>query len=160
MTLNQISDTYAVPLTEILQEFSLPDATSGDTAIKDLESETFEVTLLREWLASRINGEKPALTPPLSMELSSQPTAIPTISVTPQATGEITETHIASENTITGKTTFQELIDWGLDMVVIESIIGNPFPGGEIIIKDYVTGLGMEFSPVKTALQIELDKAK
>ena len=43
-------------------------------------------------------------------------------------------------------------------MVVIESIIGTPFPGGEIIIKDYVTGLGMEFSPVKTALQGELEK--
>lgn len=164
MTLNQISDTYAVPLSEILQEFSLPVATSGDTAIKDLESETFEVTLLREWLVSRMNGEKPALTTPLPMELSPQPSATPTsvttIRVTPQVTGEITETHIAPENTITGKTTFQELIDWGLDMDVIESIIGTPFPGGEIIIKDYVTGLGMEFSPVKTALQGELDKAR
>ena len=164
MTLNQISDTYAVSLTEILREFSLPDTTSGDTSIKDLESETFEVTLLREWLVSRMNGEEPALTIPLPTELSPQPTAIPTnitiINVTPQVNGEITETHIAPENTITGKTTFQELIDWGLDVVVIESIIGTPFPGGEIIIKDYVTGLGMEFSPVKTALQDELEKAK
>jgi len=164
MTLNQISDTYAVPLSEILWEFSLPDTTSGDTAIKDLESETFEVTLLREWLVSRMNGEKPALTTPLPMELSPQPSATPTsvttISGTPQVTGEITVTHIAPENTITGKTTFQELIDWGLDMDVIESIIGTPFPGGEIIIKDYVTGLGMEFSPVKTALQGELDKTR
>ena len=95
MTLNQISDTYAVPLTEILREFSLPDTTSGDTAIKDLESETFEVTLLREWLVSRMNGEKPALTTPLPTELSPQTTATPTtvtiISVTPQVTGEITE---------------------------------------------------------------------
>lgn len=164
MTLNQISDTYAVPLTEILREFSLPDTTIGDTAIKDLESETFEVTLLREWLVSRMNGEKTALTTPLPTELSPQPTVTPTsetiINSTPRVTGEITETHIAPEKTITGKTTFQELIDWGLDIKVIESVIGSPFPGGGIIIKDYVTGLGMEFSPVKTALQGELDKAK
>ena len=66
MTLNQISDTYAVPLSEILREFSLPDTTSGDTAIKDLESETFEVTLLREWLVSRMNGEKTSFDNPVT----------------------------------------------------------------------------------------------
>ncbi len=164
MTLNQISDTYAVPLTEILREFSLPDATSGDTAIKDLESETFEVTLLREWLVSRMNGEVPAMATLMSTELSLQnevsPTQEATNSIPLQPTVEITETHTAPEKTITGKTTFQELVDWGLDMKVIESVIGSPFPGGGIIIKDYVTGLGMEFSPVKTALQGELDKAR
>jgi hypothetical protein len=164
MTLNQISNTYEVSLTAILQEFSLPDTTSGDTAIKDLESETFEVTLLRDWLVSRKNGEMPAMATPVSTAQSSQiavsPTQEATISIPLQPTVEITETHIAPEKTITGKTTFQELIDWGLDIKVIESVIGSPFPGGEIIIKDYVTGLGMEFSPVKTALQSELEKAK
>jgi hypothetical protein len=162
MTLNQISESYAVPLIEILQKFSLPDDTSGETAIKDLESETFEVTILREWLVSRMNGEVPAMATPVSTEQSSQiavsPTQEATISIPPQPTVDITETHIAPEKTITGKTTFQELIDWGLGIKVIESVIGSPFPGGEIIIKDYVTGLGMEFSPVKTTLQEALDK--
>jgi hypothetical protein len=162
MTLNQISESYAVPLIEILQKFSLPDDTSGETAIKDLESETFEVTILREWLVSRMNGEVPAMATPVSTEQSSQiavsPTQEATISIPLQPTVDITETHIAPEKTITGKTTFQELIDWGLGIKVIESVIGSPFPGGEIIIKDYVTGLGMEFSPVKTTLQEALDK--
>jgi hypothetical protein len=162
MTLNQISESYAVPLIEILQKFSLPDDTSGETAIKDLESETFEVTILREWLVSRMNGEVPAMATPVSTEQSSQiavsPTQEATISIPPQPTVDITETHIAPEKTITRKTTFQELIDWGLGIKVIESVIGSPFPGGEIIIKDYVTGLGMEFSPVKTTLQEALDK--
>ena len=164
MTLNQISDTYAVTLVEILQEFSLPADTRGETAIKDLESDTFEVTLLRDWLESRMISEEPAMATPVSTEQPLQDAVLPTeeatASIALHPTTEITETHIAPEKTITGKTTFQELIDWGLDLKVIESVIGTPFPGGEIIIKDYITGKGLEFSTVKTMLQGELDHIK
>ena len=53
MTLGQVSETYNVPLNEIIIKFDLPAETSSGTAIKDLESDTFSVLSLREWLLNR-----------------------------------------------------------------------------------------------------------
>jgi len=53
MTLEQVSTAFNVPLADILSQFDLPADTSPDTAIKDLESETFSVSNLRTWLESR-----------------------------------------------------------------------------------------------------------
>lgn len=50
MTLEQVSTTFGVPLTEILSAFNLPAETSGSTALKDLESDTFDIPVLRTWL--------------------------------------------------------------------------------------------------------------
>jgi hypothetical protein len=50
MTLEQISTTFNVPVSDIITQFDLPADTSSDTAIKDLESDSFSVTNLREWL--------------------------------------------------------------------------------------------------------------
>jgi hypothetical protein len=52
MTLEQVSTTFGVPVEEILSAFSLPADTPSSTALKDLESETFSVTALREWLGA------------------------------------------------------------------------------------------------------------
>ena len=53
MTLNDVSSAYQVPLAEILAAFELPDDTPGTTQLKSLESSTFSVTSLREWLSTR-----------------------------------------------------------------------------------------------------------
>lgn len=53
MTLDQVSETYGVPLPELLAAFSLPADTPGSTALKEMESDTFSVTGLRDWLAQR-----------------------------------------------------------------------------------------------------------
>jgi len=52
MTLEQVSTTFGVPVEEILSAFSLPSDTPASTALKDLESETFSVVALREWLGT------------------------------------------------------------------------------------------------------------
>ena len=52
MTLEQVSTTFGVPVEEILSAFSLPPDTPASTALKDLESDTFNVTALREWLSA------------------------------------------------------------------------------------------------------------
>jgi hypothetical protein len=55
MTLQQVSDTFAVPVPEILAAFELPAGTPPTTALKDMESDLFSVTNLRTWLQSRQN---------------------------------------------------------------------------------------------------------
>lgn len=77
------------------------------------------------------------------------------ISVTPVPTE-----HVQPEKTITGKTTFQELLDWGVSQDTIENILGENMPASSTVIKDYVTQKGLEFSALKTTLQTEVDKTK
>jgi hypothetical protein len=55
MTLEQVSTTFGVPAAEILSAFSLPADTPPSTALKELESETFDITALRTWLQNRSN---------------------------------------------------------------------------------------------------------
>jgi hypothetical protein len=68
--------------------------------------------------------------------------------------------HIATDKTVTGKTTFQELRDWGVPEEAIRQIIGGDLPALSTVIKDYVTQKGLEFALVKAALQAEVDKTK
>jgi hypothetical protein len=53
MTLEQVSTTFNVPVADILSAFNLPADTPASTALKDLESETFDIPALRTWLQER-----------------------------------------------------------------------------------------------------------
>ncbi len=53
MTLDQVSNSFGVPTTEILSAFHLPADTPASTALKDLESDKFDIPALRTWLAER-----------------------------------------------------------------------------------------------------------
>jgi hypothetical protein len=53
MTIGEVADAFAVPMPEILAEFQLPADTVPATAIKDLESDRFSVTALRDWIEAR-----------------------------------------------------------------------------------------------------------
>jgi hypothetical protein len=53
MTLDQVSTTFNIPLAEILSAFDLPADTPGTKALKDLESDTFDIPSLRTWLQKR-----------------------------------------------------------------------------------------------------------
>ena len=81
------------------------------------------------------------------------------IDAAPQPTASATE-HVAVDGSITGKTTFQELLDWGVAPAAIEQVIGAPMPSASLVIKDYLTSKGLEFSTLKGALQAEVDKVK
>jgi len=156
MTLDQISTTYQVPLADILKQFNLPADTAASTAIKDLETDLFSVTELKAWLQSQIQpaqldgaGTPSQQTTPTPIVTPAEPTATP-----------LSTEDIAADKTITGKTTFQDLLDWGAPEDAIRQIIGGDLPELSSVIKDYITQKGMEFSPVKAALQAEVEKAK
>jgi hypothetical protein len=53
MAIGDVADAWAVPLPELLTAFALPADTAPSTALKDLESDLFSVTALRDWLATR-----------------------------------------------------------------------------------------------------------
>jgi hypothetical protein len=53
MTLNDVATAYQVPAAEILAAFGLPADTPGTTQLKSLESPTFSVPNLREWLSTK-----------------------------------------------------------------------------------------------------------
>ncbi|MHC1740587.1 MAG: hypothetical protein AB9897_05695 [Anaerolineaceae bacterium] len=157
MTLEQIADTYSVPITELYAQFDLPAETSPSTAIKDLESTSFDTTILKEWLLSRAQ----------STELTELNTSVvestQSIEITPAdltSPTPISTDHVPPEKTITGNTTFQDLLDWGLSVETIQTIIESPLPSPSIKIKDFVTGNNLEFSTTKTLLQTQVDKIK
>ena len=59
---------------------------------------------------------------------------------------------------IKGKTTFQELLDWGLTREEIEDVIGMPMGPTNQAVRDFFIEQGVEFSPFKDALQKRLDE--
>jgi hypothetical protein len=155
MTLEQIATTFNVPLADMYTQFDLPADTPPSTAIKDLESDTFDTTALREWL-QRLSQtvEVPqtnSVTPVPTQIVTPTPDAL--ISVTPVSTE-----HVVPEKTVTGKTTFQELLYWGVSVEAIQKVIGSELPASSTVIKDYVTGKGLEFTPIKAQLHVEVDQ--
>ena len=64
----------------------------------------------------------------------------------------------SDEREIKGKTTFQELLNWGLPQEIIKQIIGEPILSSHQIVKDYCTEKGLDFEEIKLTLQEEVDK--
>jgi hypothetical protein len=73
-------------------------------------------------------------------------------------TGEHTETE-STDRLIKGKTTFQEVLDWGVSQEIIESILGGPMPNPLTKVKDHCFEVGLSFEEVKPAIQAEIDLA-
>jgi hypothetical protein len=68
--------------------------------------------------------------------------------------------HVQTAKTVTGSTTFQNLLDWGVSQAAIERVIGSTMPTASTVIKNFATGKGLEFSALKGPLQAEVDKIK
>jgi hypothetical protein len=69
--------------------------------------------------------------------------------------------HTEAESTdriIKGKTTFQEVLDWGVPQETIEAVIGGPMPNPLTKVKDYCLEKGLSFEAIKSAIQAEIDK--
>jgi hypothetical protein len=75
----------------------------------------------------------------------------------PAADAAATE-HTPEDRLVTGKTTFQQLLDWGVPQSAIEGILGGSMPAPSTIIKDHLAAQGLEFSSLKGAFQAEVDK--
>src|SRR6056297_918379 len=63
----------------------------------------------------------------------------------------------SAERLISGKTTFAELIEWGISVETIESILEREIPDESASVRDFCTQEEIEFSLVKEKLQEEAD---
>jgi len=59
------------------------------------------------------------------------------------------------ERSINGKTTFENLLEWGISWESIVEILGEDIPRKDISIKDFCTQNGLNFMSIKEALQKE-----
>ncbi len=89
-----------------------------------------------------------ASNPVAESDAESTPSAVATLSVA------------SEEYTIKGKTTFGELITWGVPQTIIEQLIGASMPDPAMTVKDYASANGLNFETLKPALQAEVDKVK
>jgi hypothetical protein len=64
----------------------------------------------------------------------------------------------STDRILKGKTTFQEVLEWGVSQDAIENILGGPMPNPLTKVKDHCFEVGLSFEEVKPALQIEIDK--
>jgi hypothetical protein len=64
------------------------------------------------------------------------------------------------EKEIKGKTTFSELLDWGLSTEQINEALGMGMGAPGLTVRDFCIDKGIEFSTVKTPLQDLLDKTE
>ena len=88
----------------------------------------------------------------------SVPAEEPTVEATPVPTEAPSTT--SEDYTVKGKTTFGELVSWGVPQDVIEGLINAPMPDPAMALKDYASANGLDFETLKPALQAEVDKVK
>lgn len=65
--------------------------------------------------------------------------------------------HAPPDRMVRGKTTFRELLDWGISQEAIERVLGVPMGDPATTVKDYCSAQGLEFEAIKTALQVQVD---
>lgn len=70
----------------------------------------------------------------------------------------VADEHVASERKVSGQTSFQDLLDWGLPQAEIEAILAAPLPEPSTLVKEYITQQGLGFSEIKNALQAAVDR--
>jgi hypothetical protein len=88
----------------------------------------------------------------------SVPPAVATPPTTPAA--EATPSTTSEDFTVKGRTTFGDLITWGVSKDTIEGIISVPMPDPAMKVKDFASANGLDFETIKLALQAEVDKVK
>ena len=88
-------------------------------------------------------------------ETSEPATIAKTTSITVKETAE---SHEVKTGTVTGKTTFKDLKDWGLTEEKIKSATGGKIGPDSAVIKDWAEPNGLTFSELKTKLQALLDE--
>ncbi len=125
--------TYLLqPAVDILKS----EATLSENQIAYLDAHTIEVDFDTQSVERDLPEEEPQ--------------------VKEEQTGENTEDGM----TVAGKTTFADLLGWGMTQEQIEAIIGGEMPNRLVSVKEYCAEQGLSFGTIKASLQIEVDKLK
>ncbi len=130
-------------LPESAVEILKTKATLTPDQIKYLDTHTVTMETLMKAVPSATAAETTATTPAA--------TATAPISETHEAVASPAKNPALQE--IKGKTTFKELLEWGLKKEDIEQVIGDTLPNTSITVRDYATQKGVEFNTYKIPLQ-------
>lgn len=115
------------------------DSALATNESKETEAESTET--------SNATNNLESTTTSTSQEATTAPKTEPKTEVTTEATTE------HEEPLIKGTTTFQQLLDAGIEKAQIEAILGANMPPTNQLIKDYCVQNGLSFSEVKTAIE-------
>ena len=99
--------------------------------------------------------------PPVDVK-PAQATPLPTVAPEEQPTSQPeTKSEGSSDFMVKGKTTFGELLEWGVTREAVEKVLGMSMPDAAgMTIKDFCTNNGLSFETIKPALQAEVDQEK
>ena len=73
-----------------------------------------------------------------------------------ECTGDM-ETMETAAGEVKGKTTFRELLDWGLPEADIKAVVGGELPALTTRVRDHAVAQGLDFAAVREELQARLD---
>lgn len=76
----------------------------------------------------------------------------------PTATSPSEKESEDEEMLVKGKTTFKEILDWGVEKDYIEELIGGKMPSLTMSIRDYCVSKEIGFQSIKESLQIVIDE--
>ncbi len=68
--------------------------------------------------------------------------------------------HTPTDRLVSGRTTFKNLLDWGVKPEDFLTTTSYEMPSANILVKDWATAKGLSFPTLKTQLQILVDAAK
>jgi hypothetical protein len=184
-TFGEISEVFDLPLNDLASAFDIQINKAREFQVKELESLYFNAVQavgtnsVRTFVALykglpitlstsdyflpaavQILKEEAALTDEQKVYLDShifqsQPAA--STSTTGVSSPSSTPTHTTTAGTIIGKTTFQDLLDWGLKQEGIEAVINEKLPAKTLAVRDYASQKGIEFTTLKSQLQALLE---
>lgn len=183
-TLGDVESNFGIPTEELADAFRIAAEDPAAFAIKDLETQyedsdveigtasvrlfvamyaglPLDLSLEESYLpgpAVKILRDKP-LTDEQAAYLDTHTVELSGLIDQTNLADTVDELHDETETTIKGKTTFAEVLSWGVSAERIEQIMGIPLPEEKLsIIKDYITENGLDFETIKESLQISLDE--
>jgi hypothetical protein len=135
----------------------LPYEITGDIYMPKQGVEMLKsLTTLTAEQISYLDSHAVLLNPPGAAQDPPEPASVPSTEI-PSGEDAHTETD-STDRTLKGKTTFQEVLDWGIPQATLEAIIGGQMASPLTKVKDYCSEQGLNFEEIRPALQVEIDK--
>lgn len=180
-TFANIASSFKVPVDVLAAAFGVSDRQNpGEFQIKELEEiygelEQGEIgTDSIRWFVSLYAGlpftpEETTLLPNPSIQFIKDKLdedrlaglLLKTVTLAEAAVGvsvdHTSDSEVLDEREIKGKTTFKDLLDWGATEEAIETALGVPMGPTGVAVRDFCIENGIEFSTVKSKLQLLID---
>lgn len=107
------------------------------------------------FLAAHTAGEVAAAPAPVIT-----PTAVTPAPTPEHAVGSGSGEGSPTDRTVRGKTTFAEILGWGVTGDALRGALNGDLPASNLAVKDYVEQKGLDMTSVRAALQALVDAAK